>query len=237
MPHALPSLRETFARIAANYDRANTVLSFARDGSWRRRMIDRIAPLRAPRILDLCAGTLRCTRAALDRFPDARLTAVDFCKEMLEVGARTLSAEERARVDIICADILACDLPPHSFDVVMCAWGLRNVADRTRMIENIHRWLTPAGQLLVLDFFRPTTRLQKCVLGVCGARAIPLIGGLVGGDRAAYTYLARSIAETQSVHECADTIARHGFHIDEIVPMTFGIAHLIVATVHGSHNG
>lgn len=227
------SVQQHFARIAHAYDRANAVLSLMRDRAWRRRLIDAIARAPAPRILDLCAGTLECTLAALARFPDATVTAVDFSREMLALGEAKLPQAARPRVDIRCADALAIGFPPSSFDAVLCAWGIRNLADKEGIVRRIRGWLRPMGQLLVLDFFRPTQPLEKALFSLFGEHLVPAIGGVITGDAAAYRYLVRSIREGQCVGEFAGFLGQCGFRIQRIRRFSVGPCALVVATPAG----
>ena len=86
----MSELADLFSRFAPSYDRVNHLLSLGMDYGWRELAVDAIERKAPLRILDLCAGTLACTRAALNRFPDARVTAVDFCQTMLKKPVATI---------------------------------------------------------------------------------------------------------------------------------------------------
>ena len=121
-------LADHFARFAPSYDRVNHILSLGLDLHWRARLLRVIASRPALRILDLCAGTLSCTREVLRRFADAEVTAVDFCRPMLDLGLAHLPESLRARMAPICADALELELEPHSFEVVICSCAMRHLS-------------------------------------------------------------------------------------------------------------
>src|SRR5258708_16064037 len=60
-------VRGMFDRIARGYDRANTVLSFGRDRSWRRRAADAAALQPGGAALDVACGTGQLTLQLKDR--------------------------------------------------------------------------------------------------------------------------------------------------------------------------
>ena len=227
------SVQKHFAHIAHAYDRANRILSLGRDHAWRQRMIGAVAAARAPRVLDLCAGTLECTLALLERFPDARVTAIDFSREMLALGVEKLPARVRPQVETVCVDAAEVDFPASSFDVVLCAWGMRNLTDKARAARKVRSWLAPSGQFLVLDFFRPTRLAERALFSIAGVWLIPLVGGAVTGDCAAYRYLVRSIREGQCVDEFAGFLGQNGFHIRRIARLSPGPCALVIAQAPG----
>src|SRR5579885_1306692 len=78
-------VRGMFGRIAGRYDLLNHLLSFNMDKSWRRRTIDRVAPiLERPdaRVLDLCCGTGDVLLGIEKRRGSVALGS-DFCHPML----------------------------------------------------------------------------------------------------------------------------------------------------------
>jgi demethylmenaquinone methyltransferase/2-methoxy-6-polyprenyl-1,4-benzoquinol methylase len=222
-------LIDHFVQFAPSYDRVNHILSFGLDVHWRARLIDEIERRPALRILDLCAGTLACTREVLLRFPDAEATAVDFCRTMLDIGLSKLPDSLSARLEIICTDALQLDLAPTSFDIVICSCGMRHLPEQEAMLEKIHEWLSPGGQFILLDFFRPTTVLSKLFHATAGKCLLPLAGKLLKGFGPAYLNLHSSVKHFLSRTEYERLLAAHGFSIRHAENLTSGIVSLIIA--------
>ena len=219
-----------FARIAPVYDRANAILSLGLVNRWRRRMIDALdAAGPAPRVLDLCAGTLACSRLVLERFPGARVTAVDLCQPMLDAGLAKLPPPMRGRLRVVCADALEVDLPPASFDAVVCAWGMRNIADRAAILDGIRRWLVPGGKLAVLEFFRPTRLPARLFHATAGRILLPAVGGLLSGDPEAYRYLVDSIQGFPTRAAYGELLGARGFGVVLARDFALGVVSLVVA--------
>lgn len=223
-------IADLFSRIAPNYDKLNHLLSFSRDKKWRRKMVDAITPRLSLRVVDLCAGTLDCTVATLRRFPQAEIVAADFSQEMLDCGFAKVPHVFQNHVSIQCLDVLEMDLPPRSVDVVLCAYGMRNIPDQAAILRKILGWLAPDGELIVLEFFKPRTRMARLFSNTYGKYILPTVGGWVSGDSSAYKYLHNSIQEFYSLSAYRALLAQCGFHVIRDEDLTGGITSLVVAT-------
>ncbi len=203
-------MRALFSSIADCYDRMNRVMSLALDRRWRQRVIaDLDLPPRAS-VLDLACGTGDFTAALLRQFPDVRVTGVDLTPEMLAIARQKLAGS--SGVTFCTGD--AQDLSAFSdatFDLVVCAFGFRNFPDKEKALAACHRVLKPAGRLVVLELFRPASRLVGALVNIW----LSLVAFLfASGARKAYAYLRRSVAETVSADEFVSLAARVGFQCD-----------------------
>ena len=218
-----------FIRFAPSYDRVNHILSLGRDVHWRARLIAAVEERPNHRILDLCAGTLACTREVLRRFPHAHVTAVDFCRPMLDCGLSRLPESLRTRVQVICADALALDLAPLSFDTVICSCGMRHLPEQEAMLKKIRGWLPPEGQFIILDFFRPTTIVSKLFHATAGRYLLPMAADMLKGFGPAYLNLYASIKHFSSRSEYERLLISQNYAIRRSEDLTFGIVSLIAA--------
>ncbi len=183
-------VRDMFTRIAPTYVLTNRLLTFGIDAAWRRRAVASLGEGAQGTVLDLCAGTLDLTLVLLDAGA-SRVEAVDFSEGMLERGRPRLPPG--APVDTTWGDALDLPCASDSFDAAICGFGLRNVVDNARALAEVHRVLRPGSRFAVLEFFRPTTWFARAFHAVFNRVVLPLVGGLLSGDRAAYAYLARSM--------------------------------------------
>jgi len=97
--------------------------------------------------------------------------------------------------NVLCAQADAERLPfaDESFDCVTIAFGLRNVTDKPRALASMRRVLKGGGQLLVLEFSKPTSTALESAYDAYSFRLLPLLGRVVAGDEDSYRYLAESI--------------------------------------------
>jgi demethylmenaquinone methyltransferase/2-methoxy-6-polyprenyl-1,4-benzoquinol methylase len=223
-----------FAEIAPRYDLVNRMLSGGIDVWWRHVTVSRAPPPRAGAMLDVCTGTGDLALAyAAKGGPDLRIVAGDFCRPMLDRGiAKARKAgNSAARIEWVEADATALPFPAAAFDLVTVAFGLRNVSDTAQGLAEMARVLKPGGRLAILEFALPRSPLIRAGYLWYFRNVLPWLGNAVARNRSdAYTYLNRSVEEFPSGEGLASLVRAAGFDRVEIVPVTFGIAALTVAT-------
>lgn len=195
------AVRAMFAAIAPRYDLMNRLMTAGMDQSWRREVIRRAAPAAGRRLLDLGAGTGDLAREALRQCPDALVVAADFTLEMMLTGKKNNACPNRWSA----ADALQLPFPSGSFDAVVSGFLLRNVVDLDQALAEQYRILRPGGRLVCLDTTRPGASLLSPLIRFHMRRVIPFLGGLLAGDRAAYTYLPET---SESFLAAEDLLAR-----------------------------
>jgi demethylmenaquinone methyltransferase/2-methoxy-6-polyprenyl-1,4-benzoquinol methylase len=218
-----------FGRIAHRYDAANIILSGGMDRWWRRRLVAAVRR-RAPRtVLDLATGSGDVAFAlsrALD--PGAQIVGLDFCQPMLDrAEARKLAAgaDQFRNLTFRPGDGLALPLPAASCDVITIAFGIRNLADRARGLQEMRRVLRPGGRLFVLEFSQPYAWFRP-VYYFYLHRILPRIAGAVTGDRAAYVYLNETIEQFPDRDALSAEIRASGFSEVKARSMSLGIVAL-----------
>ncbi|MGD0059988.1 MAG: bifunctional demethylmenaquinone methyltransferase/2-methoxy-6-polyprenyl-1,4-benzoquinol methylase UbiE [Verrucomicrobiia bacterium] len=190
--HRAEKVQELFATIARRYDRLNDIMSAGLHRRWKRRLVElalgKAEGGKQMRVLDLCCGTgdiaLAFARAGAD------VTGADFTEEMLQV-ARTRAG--RARVRWVRADALQLPFPDSSFDVVSVGYGLRNLADIERGLDEILRVLKPGGKFLSLDFGKPESRVFRALYFGYLRVVLPILGRMFCGDPDTYGYILASL--------------------------------------------
>jgi demethylmenaquinone methyltransferase/2-methoxy-6-polyprenyl-1,4-benzoquinol methylase len=204
-------VRDMFARIAPRYDTANRVLTAGLDERWRRRAIALLAPPKGGTVLDLCCGTGDVVFHLLRTDPTLDVTGIDFCAPMLD-GARTRAPKEaRGKATFVEGDVMSMPFESDSFDGASMGFSLRNVVDLDQVLSEIHRVLKPGSRFVNLDVSKAPNALWKRMFDVYFYRVVPLVGGLVGGSKQAYTYLPNSLTHHPNADELRDRFARAGF--------------------------
>jgi demethylmenaquinone methyltransferase/2-methoxy-6-polyprenyl-1,4-benzoquinol methylase len=194
-------VRVLFATIADRYDFITVALSYGQDRRWKRRLVDLASPRAGARALDLATGTGDIAFALAAR--GANVVGLDVTHRMIELAqskvARGFQPRDRgptrAALRFVVGDMLALPFPDASFDIVTTGYGLRNVPDLTLAIREIHRVLKPGGQMLSLDFNRPSNGLVRAVylmyLNTVGAT----LGWMLHRDPDTYRYIPASIRQ------------------------------------------
>src|SRR5947207_11610684 len=231
-------VREMSTQIAPRYDLLNHLLSLELDRLWRARtarllyaVLDRPDAL----VLDLCCGTGDLA-FALARAAKARIIGADFAHPML-VRAREKSAamappaNQRAAplMPFFEADALWLPFADASFDLVTSAFGFRNLANYEAGLREIQRVLKPGGTIAILEFTEPPDGLLGGFYRWYFSKVLPRIGGLISGDRSAYTYLPKSVARFFRPPELAALMSAAGYQSVDYRAWTLGAVALHTA--------
>jgi len=188
-------VRDVFDSVADRYDLMNDLMSAGAHRLWKRVTLA-LANLRpGQRALDLAGGSGDLA-AGLARQVGARglVVLADINASMLARGRdRLIDAGLTGSVQYVQANAERLPFPDGCFDCITIGFGLRNVTDKAAALASMHRALRPGGQLLVLEFSRPTLPGLAPLYDAYSFRVLPLLGRLVSGDEASYRYLAESI--------------------------------------------
>jgi len=228
---AAEAVRQMFDSIAPRYDLLNHLLSANIDRLWWRKAARRFrAVLAQPDavILDICCGTGDMTMALAKHRPrGARpILAADFSRGMLARGARKFAS---SNVTVLEADALHLPLRDNSLDLIVTAFGFRNLANYEAGLREFHRVLKPGGQLGILEFSEPGGLLGKAY-AVYFRRVLPAIGRAVSGNGAGpYSYLPTSVGNFPPPPAMLDLMRASGYAQCAWQPYTFGIAGLYIA--------
>jgi demethylmenaquinone methyltransferase / 2-methoxy-6-polyprenyl-1,4-benzoquinol methylase len=224
------AVRDMFDAIAPRYDLLNHLLSSNVDRLWWWLAARRFAPILADpaaAVLDVCCGTGDLTMALLKRRPKPAypVLAVDFARNMLARGARKFSRRGAVAIE---ADALHLPLPAASLDLVVTAFGFRNLANYEAGLREFHRVLKPGGQLGILEFSTPGGLIGKAY-AFYFLRVLPKLGRIVCGRDGPYNYLPTSVDRFPPPHEMLTMMRAAGYESCAWQPYTFGIAGLYTA--------
>jgi len=222
-------IEQMFDSIAPEYDKLNHILSLDIDRTWRRRSLKRIVCAdRAQKILDVACGTgdysIEIARAS---HPDTRVYGVDLSEGMLAVMAEKLSAA--CLTDKVVArrgNAEQLQFPNEYFDRVTIGFGIRNFENREDALCDILRVLKPGGRLVILELSVPSNRLLRRLYELYFLKILPLIGGRVSGDRAAYKYLPASVLNFPGRQEWMEIMRSCGYRKVTHKAFTFGICRM-----------
>lgn len=210
-------VRSAFDRIAPCYDHTNRILSGGIDLIWRKRVVDLVVAQRPKKVLDLASGTGDLALAYQKRMPDTEIIAADLTPAMLKI------AQKRGVLRTREVDALAMPFADHEFDVVTCAFGLRNMADYLKALQEMQRVLRPGGLLLILDFSTPPAPLNQ-FYQVYLEKILPCVAGVLTKHKDAYQYLAKSIGDFPSGTELCTLLQQAGFEAPSSWELSLGIA-------------
>jgi demethylmenaquinone methyltransferase/2-methoxy-6-polyprenyl-1,4-benzoquinol methylase len=224
---AAAAVRSMFDQIAPRYDLLNHVLSCNIDRIWWRRTARAFRQVLArpdAQILDLCCGTGDMTLALLRFRPkEGRpMLAADFAHQMLVRGAAKFGTRGAIALE---ADALHLPLPAGSIDLLITAFGFRNLANYRAGLEEFYRTLKPSGELGILDFSEPGGLMGK-LYAFYFRRVLPAVGSMISGVSGPYRYLPSSVRRFPAPKELLQTMESVGFEQVSWTPYSGGIAGL-----------
>ena len=202
-------------------------LSRLRDAS---RLLDEIGltrrDRRGVRLLDLATGTGDQILNLLDAGADlAEVVGMDMSEAMLARGREKLRIRGLGdRITMRTGDATRVPADAGSFDAVTMAFGIRNVGDVPRALDEMRRVLRPGGRALILEFSLPGAPLLRAGYLFYLRHFLPAIGGCLSGDARAYRYLNRTIEAFPYGDAFCGLMRAAGFVEVTSAPLTCGIA-------------
>ena len=202
---AARAVQRMFDDIAPRYDFLNHALSVNVDRLWWRRTaraFKQTLERDEAGVLDLCAGT-----------------------GDMAVALRSLGKFQNDKIQPLEADALHLPLPANSMDLVVSAFGFRNLSNYDAGLLEIYRVLKPRGEIGILDFNQPGGLFGK-LYGFYFRNVLPRIGTLISGVKGPYEYLPASVSKFPAPEQMLKKMEAAGFREANWTPYTFGIAGL-----------
>lgn len=221
-------IRALFDSIAKDYDKLNHILSLGVDKTWRKRAIKVIAEDRPQQILDIACGTGDFSiEIANHTDPRTRVTGLDLSAGMLEVMDRKVAQEGLSeRISTQQGNSEAMGFADDSFDRVTIAFGIRNFENREVALREILRVLKPGGRLVILELSVPSNPVLRWCYELYFTKVLPWIGGVVSGEKAAYSYLPASVIKFPGREEWMAIMSSCGYREVRHKAFTFGICRM-----------
>ena len=187
------AVHSMFSDIAPRYDLTNSVLSLGIHHLWRKRTVKVSGAKAGSSVLDCATGTgdlaLEFKRTVGSQ---GRVLGTDFNADMLS-HAPAKAKGKGLDVAFDVADAMHLPYADATFDVASISFGIRNVDVPKTALAEMARVVKPGGRIVVLEFGQP-----RGIMGITyrfySKHIIPLIGGLLTGNRKAYEYLPTTAA-------------------------------------------
>jgi demethylphylloquinol methyltransferase len=164
MTNNAEQIKTIFNRIAPVYNQMNDWLSLGQHRIWKQMAVKWSSVNPGNTCLDLCCGSGDLAMLlAQQAGPTGCVFGVDFSGEQLAV------ARDRDRpfltpsspISWVEADALDLPFADNYFDCATMGYGLRNVTDIPRSLQELHRVLKPGAKAAILDLHRPSNSLAR----------------------------------------------------------------------------
>jgi len=218
---------QMFDNIAPKYDFLNHLLSMGVDKIWRKKAIKILIKQQPKQILDIATGTGDFAFETYAQVKPERVIGVDISKEMLLHGQQ--KAKQRKVEDKIFfeyGDSENLHFKDNSFEAITVAFGVRNFENTAKGLKEMQRVLTPGGNLVILEFSKPSNPVFKVLFKFYFKNILPFIGKIVSKDNRAYTYLYESVEVFPEKGAFVALMKEAGFKNCKWKALTFGICSL-----------
>lgn len=220
--------RKLFSVVAPRYDVVTLLLSLGGDARWKRRLV-RMLPIQVSgTLIDIATGTGDIAGMLAERYPDARVVAVDLNPGMIARARRRLRRFGR-RVELMEGDMSKLPVENGTAAVVTGGYAIRNAPSVDTTVAELARVLQPGGKVALLDFARSANRaafaVQYRLLRLWGQ----LWGVLLHGDPEVYGYIARSLARFPDRGAFHELLASHSLRVVRTERFYFGMLESVLA--------
>ncbi len=188
-------VRGVFDSVADQYDVMNDLMSLGVHRLWKAFTLSQTGLKPGGRALDVAGGTGDLAAGLAKQVGEMGFVVLSDINEAMLVRGRDRLLDRGIGGNVSCALANAEKLPfaDNFFDCVTIGFGLRNVTEKSAALRSVLRVLRPGGQLLILEFSKPTVAPLQPIYDAYSFRVLPLLGKLVANDAASYRYLAESI--------------------------------------------
>lgn len=228
---------EMFNAIAPSYDVANRVMSLGIDVKWRKmackKAFEAFKSENIASLLDVACGTgdmLLCWDSEAKRSQKhiAQLIGIDPSHSMLEVARAKLDSTISG-IRLESGEAKALNVESESIDILSIAYGLRNVVELDTALNEFVRVVRSGGVIVILEFMNDSKKgLISSAMRFYTRKILPLIGGLVSKNYAAYKYLPSSIEGFVSSAELVAKMQERGVKTHFLKSYSAGVSTLYV---------
>jgi demethylphylloquinol methyltransferase len=225
-------IQAIFNRIAPVYDRLNNDLSLGIHWVWKQMAVSWSDAKPGDTCLDICCGSGDITQLMAKQVGiTGTVIGADFAPAQLENAADKITSiyPPLDWIEWVEADALNLPFADNYFDAATMGYGLRNVTDIPRCLEELHRVLKVDSKVAILDFHRPNSQLiRRFQQWYLDAIVVPKATQLGMTDE--YAYLNPSLDRFPTGTEQVQLGLAAGFSHATHYPIASGMMGILVLT-------
>ncbi|XP_058776388.1 2-phytyl-1,4-beta-naphthoquinone methyltransferase, chloroplastic isoform X1 [Vicia villosa] len=201
-----------FNRIAPVYDNLNDLLSLGQHRIWKRMAVSWTGAKMGDRVLDVCCGSGDLAFLLSNNVSShGKVIGLDFSKEQLMVAeSRSSSKSCFKNIEWVQGDALDLPFDDGWFDAITMGYGLRNVVDKRKAMQEILRVLKPGSTVSILDFNKSNELLTSSITEWMIDNVVVPVASVYGLSED-YKYLKSSIREFLTGKELEKLALEVGF--------------------------
>ena len=229
------NISRIFTEISNNYDKMNDIMSLGTHRIWKNDLVNRVSynlsNKKTSSILDIAGGTGDISLSILKKHPNNNITILDLTPEMIKIGKSKAIEKKFIYNPIwIAGDSAKMPFQDSIYDIITCAFGIRNVAEIQKTLDNSYKVLKPGGKIFILEFSPKILFPFQNFYDLYLKKIIPIMGEKFADNKNAYQYLIESIETFDTPEIFIKKLENANFKIIKIKKYLGGIACLYIAT-------
>ena len=216
-----------FNDISTTYDFLNHFLSLGIDIIWRKKFIKSLDFSKDDKVLDVATGTGDVAFAIKKKYK-SEIIGLDLSINMLDIAKK--KSKKMNAEDIVFMEGDAENLPfdDNAFNKLVISYGLRNLGDCKKGLEEFYRVLKPNSKIGILEFLHPKSTIISKLFKFYFNNILPRVASLFSNSKA-YRYLPESVENFMTPNELKILLEEVGFKNVSCNNLTFGITTIVNA--------
>ena len=215
-------VNSVFSEVYDKYDLMNDVMSLGIHRIWKDKLVEWMNPSSDSKLIDVASGTGDIAKIFSLRNKNlSAITCIEPNEDMFKKGKKNLSNFKNIKWIKSSAETLPVE--DNMYDFYSISYGIRNVSDINKTLNEAYRVLKPGGRFMCLEFSKIDNELLN-FLYKNYSKAIPALGKYIVGSSKPYKYLIDSIDAFYNQKQLLDLITRNGFASVEYRNLSNGIS-------------
>jgi demethylmenaquinone methyltransferase/2-methoxy-6-polyprenyl-1,4-benzoquinol methylase len=217
--------RWLFGIVAKRYKTVTWVLSFCRDSSWKKWLVQNIPCSGSTLAVDIASGNGDIALRLRRTYPGLTVIASDLTREMIDPVRQNSTVSS---VPFAVQDMSFLGFKNECADIITGGYALRNAPDLEMTLAEIRRVLKIGGTAAFLDFSKPSApfaaALEYFLLKIWGN----FWGLLFHARPQIYGYIAESLRVFPDRAELHGLLSKHNLAILRSKRFFFGIVEAVI---------
>ena len=215
-------VNSVFSKVHEKYDLMNDIMSLGVHRIWKNKFLDWLNPQPNTKLIDVASGTGDIANLFNKKTENtSKITCIEPNLEMFNQGKEKLKKFEN--INWINARAEKIPVYDNTYDYYTISYGLRNVSNINKSLQEAYRVLKPGGRLMCLEFSKIDNEILNSAYKQY-SKTIPLIGKIIVGSDKPYKYLIESIEKFLNQKQLVDIMIKEGFSNVEFRNLTNGIS-------------
>jgi len=215
-------VNSVFSKVYKKYDLMNDVMSLGVHRIWKKKFIDWINPQAQSKLIDVASGTGDIARLFSKKNNNySQIICIEPNEKMFQEGK--LNLKNYKNIKWIKAPAEKLPVKNNLYDFYTISYGIRNVSNINKSLQEAYRVLKPGGRFMCLEFSKIDNEIIDFFYKQY-SKVIPTIGKYIVGSSQPYEYLVKSINQFYSQQQLSELLINNGFSNVEYRNLSNGVS-------------